>query len=260
MIVSSILTDLIFKRNLRRRTALSGPTIESVKQPISSNVFPIQNRLNTIRTWSININFLSWIFRIQDKINIPNHKVHWSKSPVQTFMNKTASNSNVESTFECWKHSLQTHPIMNQKKKTIQLRNCYENWIMKELPINWALGLGTIAVFKQRSDTIDAAPFAWICTKLTLTCPLLWQPRAGTAALVCGPRISCINIEGFGVDIDSNSQCPFYRLHWVTERLSYLKSYIQRQQSLLWPSDPEQLPTWSFCPCLLGVIISLICK
>ena len=39
-IVSSILTDLIFRRNLRRRTALSGPTIESAKQPNSSNAFP----------------------------------------------------------------------------------------------------------------------------------------------------------------------------------------------------------------------------
>ena len=29
-IVSSILTDLILRRNLRRRTALSGPTIKSV--------------------------------------------------------------------------------------------------------------------------------------------------------------------------------------------------------------------------------------
>ena len=41
-IVSSILTDLmIFRRNLRRRTALSGPTIESVKQPNSYNTFPV---------------------------------------------------------------------------------------------------------------------------------------------------------------------------------------------------------------------------
>ena len=40
IIVSSILTDLIFRRNLRRRTALSGPTIESAKQPNSSNAFP----------------------------------------------------------------------------------------------------------------------------------------------------------------------------------------------------------------------------
>ena len=39
-IVSSILTDLIFRRNLRRRTALSGPIIESVKQQNSSNAFP----------------------------------------------------------------------------------------------------------------------------------------------------------------------------------------------------------------------------
>ena len=41
-VVSSILTDLIiFRRNLRRRTALSGPTIESAKQPNSYNTFPV---------------------------------------------------------------------------------------------------------------------------------------------------------------------------------------------------------------------------
>ena len=44
-IVSSILTDLIFRRNLSRRTKLSGPTIESAKQLNSSNAF--QNSKST---------------------------------------------------------------------------------------------------------------------------------------------------------------------------------------------------------------------
>ena len=40
-IVSCILTDLIFRRNHGRRTALSGPNLESTKQPSSSNAFQI---------------------------------------------------------------------------------------------------------------------------------------------------------------------------------------------------------------------------
>ena len=41
--VSSILTFLTFRRNQGRRTAPSGPTIESAKQPTSSNEFQNSN-------------------------------------------------------------------------------------------------------------------------------------------------------------------------------------------------------------------------
>ena len=39
-IVSSIPTDLIFRGNLGRRTALLGPALESAKRPNSSDAFP----------------------------------------------------------------------------------------------------------------------------------------------------------------------------------------------------------------------------
>ena len=79
-IIFSILTlaDLIFRRNLRRRTTPSGPTTATAQQQNSSNAF--QNSESTQYHHKLqhkfpNINFQSWILRITDKITVPIHKV-----------------------------------------------------------------------------------------------------------------------------------------------------------------------------------------
>lgn len=53
-ILSSILTDLIFRRNLRRRTAPSGPTLNLRGSRTRATRFQIQNRHNTIINFNIN--------------------------------------------------------------------------------------------------------------------------------------------------------------------------------------------------------------
>ena len=59
--VSRILTYLTFRRNQGRRTALSGPTIESAKQPNSSNKFQNSNSTqyhHKLPTQNFNLRFL----------------------------------------------------------------------------------------------------------------------------------------------------------------------------------------------------------
>ena len=127
-IVSSILTDLIFRRNHRRRTALSGPPLNLRSSRTRAMRFKIQNRHNTIINF--NINFQSWILRITI------HKVHRSKNAVENFMNQTASNSKVESTLTRTKTL--TNRSNHEPNNTIQLRNLYENQIMKKSRISVA--------------------------------------------------------------------------------------------------------------------------
>ena len=93
-IVPSILTDLIFRRNHRRRTALSGPPLNLRSSRTRAMRFKIQNRHNTIINF--NIYFQSWILRIKDKIIVPIHKVHRSKK-------RDFHESNCVK-FESWKH------------------------------------------------------------------------------------------------------------------------------------------------------------
>ena len=128
-IVSSILTDLIFRRNLRRRTALSGPPLNLQSSRTRAMRFKIQNRHNTIINFTIN--FQSWILRIKGKLIDPIHKVHRSKNAaVEKFMNPTASNSKIGSTLT------RMIPLTNRSNheptNTIQLQNLFENQIMKE--------------------------------------------------------------------------------------------------------------------------------
>ena len=86
-IVSSILTGLIFRRNLRRRSALSGPSLNLQSSRTQAMHFKIQNLKSKQYHHNLNINFQSWIIRINDKIIVPIHKVHRSKNSVEKFMN-----------------------------------------------------------------------------------------------------------------------------------------------------------------------------
>ena len=72
-VVSSILTDMIFRSNHWRRTAQLGSTIKSAKHPSLSNTF------GNSKSIKYTIIFLSSILRIKCKKIDPIHKVHKSK-------------------------------------------------------------------------------------------------------------------------------------------------------------------------------------
>ena len=117
---------LELQKKSQTKNSTVGTTIESAKQPNSSNAF--ENSKSKQYHHKLNINFQSWILWIKSKINVPIHKVHRSTNSVEKFMNQTASNSKVEST------STRTIPLTNRpndKPNTkwffIHFRNPYEN-------------------------------------------------------------------------------------------------------------------------------------
>ena len=95
--VSSILTYLTFRRNQGRRTAPSGPTIESAKQPTSSNEFQNSNSTqyhHKLPTQNFNHRFLGLKTKqLSQSIKSIDQKFH-----VEKLTNQTALNLNVEST------------------------------------------------------------------------------------------------------------------------------------------------------------------
>ena len=96
-IVSSILIDLIFRRNLRRRTAHHcwGPSLNLLSNRTQATCFKIQNQHNAIINFKIN--FQSWKLRIKTK------QLSQSISPsIKNLCWKVHKSNCIK--FENWKH------------------------------------------------------------------------------------------------------------------------------------------------------------
>ena len=133
--VSSILSYLTSRRNQGRRTAPSGPTIESAKQQTSSNEFQNSNSTqyhHKLLKQNFNRRFLG----LKTKQLSQSKKSIDQKFHVEKLTNQTALNSNVESTLS------RTKPLTNWKNNEpnniIPLRDLYENQIMRESRISVA--------------------------------------------------------------------------------------------------------------------------
>jgi hypothetical protein len=138
-IVSSILTDLIFKRKIGRRAVSSDPPLTQRSSQVRATSFKILNwhkyypQLQP-KSWS-------WILRNWRQIEFLVSIESVDQNPCWKSMNQSASNSNIECTLA--RAKLLTNWSEYEPNNTIQLRNFHErnfheNQITKEIGISVA--------------------------------------------------------------------------------------------------------------------------
>ena len=126
-IVSSILTDLIFRRNHERRALLSEPSLNRRIPWYWATCFKIQNRHNN--SINSNINLDLGFSEITKQLSLI-HWTHRSKSFAEKSTNRTASNWRIESPLA--RSKLPTNRSNNDPNNTIKLRDFLENQITRE--------------------------------------------------------------------------------------------------------------------------------